>query len=68
MRVPNKAPTKDTSPPKTGIELAMRNAIMVLVAVHENQAIQWKGVLDVRCFDPFRRRTKQYFAGNCPAC
>lgn len=64
MRVPSKAPTRETRPPNTGMELAIMNAVTVLVMVQANQVIQCKLVFWVRCLVPFRMRTKQYFAGN----
>jgi hypothetical protein len=64
MRVPIKAPTSETSPPKTGITSAIMYAITVHVIVQENQVTQCTKVFEVRCFDPFKMRTKQYLAGS----
>lgn len=64
IRVPRRAPTSDTRPPNTGMELAITYAIMVLVIVQPSQTSQWVRVLSVRCLDPLRRRMKMYLAGS----
>ena len=67
MIVPSRAPTSDTSPPKTGMALAMTYDVSALPAVHPIQVIQWVGVLLARCFDPRRILMKKYFAANLNA-
>lgn len=64
IRVPSKAPTNETRPSKTGMALAIMYAIRAMPKVQPSQAAQWVIVLEARCLDPRRARTKMYFAGN----
>lgn len=60
---PSKAPMRDTKESKTGIVLAMIQAITVTPKVHANQVIQWVGVLLLRCLDPRSIWTKMNLDG-----
>lgn len=60
--VPSSAPTSETRSLKTGMALAMMYAIIEMPNVQPIQAVQWMRVLAVRCLEPWRMRTKMYFA------
>lgn len=68
MRVPSSAPINDTSPPKTGIALAIMYEDMMHPPVQLSQTAQWVKELFVRCWDPLRSRMKIYLAGSCRNC
>lgn len=58
--VPRRAPISETRPPKTGIELAIINAVMAMPKVQLNQVAQWTKVGVARWTDPRSMRTKRY--------
>jgi hypothetical protein len=64
MRVPSRAPMSDTSPPKTGMALAMTYDIRIQPPVQLSQTTQWVKELFVRWREPRRRRMKMYLAGS----
>ena len=64
-RVPKRAPTRDTRPPKAGMPLAMQYAMTVVINVQPSQVDQWMTVFAVRCLDPRKIRMKMYFAVIC---
>lgn len=64
MRVPSKAPIRETRLLKTGMALAMMYEMSVVPKVQPNQEAQWMNVLAVRWREPRRTRMKMYFPGN----
>lgn len=63
-RVPNRAPTSDTRPPKTGIALAMMYAIKITPKVQLSHVAQCVIVFAVRCREFRRSRTNTNLAGD----
>ena len=62
--VPRRAPTRDTRSLNTGIALAIIYATRAIPEVQLSQVTQWIIVFSVKCFEPCKRRTKMYLAGN----
>ena len=63
-KVPRRAPTRDTRPPKTGMALATTYETSVIDAVHPSQLTQWIIELLAKCLVPRSMRMKMYLAGN----
>ena len=64
IRVPRRAPTRDTKSLNTGIALAIIYAMIAIPDVQLSQVTQWIIVFAVRCLEPCKMRMKIYLAGN----
>ena len=65
MKVPNVAPMRLTSPPKTGMALAMMYESAVQPITVLSQTTQCLTVFLLRCGEFRRLRTNRYLAANC---